>query len=55
MPGSPEFESNLAEVIQDPDLTTGARFTDNSKFYHLDYNYNFGHMWDWAEVQWRIC
>ena len=45
-PGSPEFESNLAEVIQDPDLTTGARFTDNSKFYHLDYNYNFGHMWD---------
>ena len=50
-PGSPEFESNLAEVIQDPDLTTGARFTDNSKFYHLDYNYNFGHMWDWAEVQ----
>ena len=51
LPGSPEFESNLAEVIQDPDLTTGARFTDNSKFYHLDYNYNFGHMWDWAEVQ----
>ena len=51
LPGSPEFESNLAEVIQDPNLTTGARFTDNSKFYHLDYNYNFGHMWDWAEVQ----
>jgi len=51
LPGSPEFNANLAEVIQDPDLTTGARFTDNSKFYHLDYNYNFGHMWDWAEVQ----
>ena len=51
LPGSAEFNANLAEVIQDPDLTTGARFTDNSKFYHLDYNYNFGHMWDWAEVQ----
>jgi len=51
LPGSEEFNANLAEVIQDPDLTTGARFTDNSKFYHLDYNYNFGHMWDWAEVQ----
>ena len=51
LPGSAEFNTNLAEVIQDPDLTTGARFTDNSKFYHLDYNYNFGHMWDWAEVQ----
>jgi len=51
LPGSPEFNANLAEVIQDPDLTTGAKFTDNSKFYHLDYNYNFGHMWDWAEIQ----
>ena len=51
LPGSEEFNANLAEVIQDPDLTTGARFTDKSKFYHLDYNYNFGHMWDWAEVQ----
>ena len=50
-PGSAEFETALAEVSADPDLTTGSRFQDNSKFYHLDYNYNFGHMWDWAEVQ----
>ncbi|MAZ06936.1 MAG: hypothetical protein CMM99_00490 [Rickettsiales bacterium] len=51
LPGSSEFESALSEVAADPDLTTGAKFQDNSKFYHLDYNYNFGHMWDWAEVQ----
>ena len=51
LPGSSEFESALSEVAADPDLTTGARFQDNSKFYHLDYNYNFGHLWDWAEVQ----
>ena len=34
LPGSEEFNSNLAEVIADPNLTTGAKFQDNSKFYH---------------------
>ena len=31
-------EGALAEVSSDPNLTTGAKFTDNSKFYHLDYD-----------------
>jgi outer membrane receptor protein involved in Fe transport len=51
IPGSPEFQSVFEQTIQDPDLSTGSRFQDNSKFYHSDANYNFSHLWDFAEVQ----
>jgi len=50
-PGSPEFQAAFNKSINDPDLTTGSRFQDNSKYYHADANYNFSHMWDVAEVQ----
>jgi len=51
IPGSEEYEAAFQTVINNPDLTTGAKFQDESKVYHSDFNYNFGHMWDWAEVQ----
>jgi hypothetical protein len=51
IPGTPEFQSVFNTVTSDPDLATGSRFQDNSKIYHSDVNYNFGHLWDWAEVQ----
>lgn len=51
IPGTTEFENVFNEVVQDPDLSTGSLFQDNSKFYHSDANYNFGHLWDAAEVQ----
>lgn len=51
LPGTPEFERVFNQVVEDPDLSTGSRFQDNSKFYHSDANYNFGHLWDGAEVQ----
>lgn len=51
IPGTPEFQAVFDRVTQDPDLTTGSRFADASKYYHADANYNFGHLWDWAEVQ----
>ena len=51
IPGSEEYETAFQTVINNPDLTTGAKFQDESKVYHSDFNYNFGHMWDWAEVQ----
>lgn len=50
-PGTPEFQAAFNQSINDPDLTTGSKFQDNSQIYHADANYNFGHMWDWAEVQ----
>jgi hypothetical protein len=51
MPGTQGYLDAFESVVNNPDLTTGAKFQDNSKVYHADFNYNFGHMWDWAEVQ----
>lgn len=51
IPGTPEFQATFDEVIRNPDLSEGSLFQDNSKFYHTDANYNFAHLWDWAEVQ----
>jgi len=52
LPGTPEFLQAFESVKSISDgFLTGSKFSDKSKFYHLDYNYNFGHMWDWAEVQ----
>jgi len=50
-PGTQEFNNVFNGIIQDPDLTTGSKFQDNSKFYHMDANYNFGHLWDAVEIQ----
>ena len=51
IPGTPEFQNVFDRVTNDADLTTGSRFQDNSKIYHGDANYNFSHLWNWAEVQ----
>lgn len=51
MPGSPQFANALATVIQNPDLTKGAKFIDQSKLYHADANYNFKELTDVVEVQ----
>ncbi len=50
-PGSPEFDRAFENSINDPDLATGSKFVDKSKYYHSDFNYNFGHLWDFAEIQ----
>lgn len=41
LPGTPEFENAFNEVISDPNLTTGAKFEDNTKLYNVDANYDF--------------
>ena len=51
LPGTPEFQAAFDKVTADPDLLTGARFTDNTKLYHVDANYNFQELIDWAEFQ----
>lgn len=50
-PGSPEFVSALNSVKSNPDLTQGAKFTDQSKIYHSDVNYNFKELIKFAEIQ----
>lgn len=50
-PGTPEFKSVFDRVIKDPDFATGAQFKDASKYYHVDGNYNFAHLWDVVDVQ----
>ncbi len=50
-PGTPEFYNALNTVIANPDLTTGAKFIDESKLYHTDVNYNFRELIDFAEIQ----
>ena len=50
-PGTPEFKSALNAIVSDPDLTTGAKFKDNTKIYHADGNYNFAYLThDFADI-----
>ena len=52
MPGTQAFESSLARITSDGNLTTGAKFIDNTKVRHIDANYNFSHLTqDFAEIQ----
>jgi len=50
-PGSPEFIEAFNKSINDPDLSTGSKFQDNSKIYHSDVNYNFSDLIEFAEIQ----
>ncbi len=40
-PGTPEFEAEFNRILNDPDVTTGAKFVDNTKMYVGEGNYNF--------------
>ena len=52
LPGTPGFQSAFNSVINDGDLTTGAKFIDNTKFRHVNGNYNLAHLIDdWADIQ----
>ena len=51
LPGTPEFEAAFQRSINDPDLSTGSKFQDASKYYHADANYNFSHLIDVVDIQ----
>jgi iron complex outermembrane recepter protein len=51
LPGTQEFKNAFEESINDPDLTTGSKFQDASKYYHADGNYNFAHLIDVVDIQ----
>ncbi|WP_347923543.1 TonB-dependent receptor [Pontimicrobium sp. SW4] len=50
-PGTPEFKAAFNRSVNDPDLKTGSKFQDASKYYHADGNYNFSHLIDFADIQ----
>ena len=51
LPGTAEFENAFNTSINNPDLSTGSKFQDQSKYYHADANYNFRDKIEFAEVQ----
>ncbi len=51
IPGTQAFADTLAEVAADPSLSTGSKFQDNTKLYHVDANMNLRDYIDWGEVQ----
>ena len=52
VPGTPQFQNAFNAVINDGDLTTGAKFIDNTQLRHVDANYNFSHLTsDFADIQ----
>jgi len=51
IPGTPEFKQAFNEVINDPDFKTGGKFIDNTNLKHVEGNYNFKDLIDFAEIQ----
>jgi outer membrane receptor protein involved in Fe transport len=49
-PGSAGFQTLFDKVITTP-LYTGSKFTDNTKLYHFDGNYNFKNLISFADIQ----
>ena len=50
-PGTPEYQAAFNRSTNDPNLITGSKFQDASKYYHADGNYNFSHLIDVADIQ----
>ncbi|MCF7566865.1 TonB-dependent receptor [Sabulilitoribacter arenilitoris] len=51
LPGTPEFKAAFNKSVNDPDLSTGSKFQDASKYYHTNGNYNLSHLIDFADIQ----
>ncbi len=52
IPGTAAFQSTFNRVINDGNLLTGAKFIDQTKFRHVNGNYNIAHLIDdWADIQ----
>ncbi len=50
-PGTPAFTNLFNEITSDPNLRTGAKLKDNTRYYHVEGNLNLRDYIDWAEVQ----
>ncbi len=50
IPGSDSFNEAKDRITSDGNLATGSKFTDASKIYHSDVNYNLSHLIDFADI-----
>ncbi len=41
LPGTPEFEREFKRIVNEPDVSKGSKFIDNTKMYVAEGNYNF--------------
>ncbi len=52
VPGTAEFDKAFNEVISNPDIASGgAKFADDTRIYHVDANYNFKNIVEFADIQ----
>ncbi len=51
IPGTKEFDQAFEDVTNDPDFRTGGKFIDNTNLKHIEANYNFKDLVDFAEIQ----
>lgn len=51
VPGTAGFNAAKTKITNDPNLTTGSKFVDNTKLYHADANLNLRDYIDFADVQ----
>ena len=51
VPGTPTFNDAFNKVVSDPNMATGAKFVDKTSLYHVDANYNFRDIIEFAEIQ----
>ena len=51
VPGTEGFQEAFDAVTADPNLTTGSKFQDQTKLYHVDGNYNLRDHIEWGEIQ----
>lgn len=51
LPGSKGYNDAFNKVISDPNLATGAKFVDDTRLYHVDANYNFVDLIEFADIQ----
>ncbi len=51
IPGTPAFNDAFQKVISDSDLATGAKFVDDTRIYHVEGNYNFNKIIEFADIQ----
>ncbi len=51
IPGTSAFKNAFEKIISDPDVSTGAKFVNETRMYHVEANYNSEKLIDFADVQ----
>ncbi|HEY5509649.1 MAG TPA: TonB-dependent receptor [Prolixibacteraceae bacterium] len=51
VPGTPAFSNAFEKIISDPNVSTGAKFVNDTRMYHVEANYNFEQLIDFADIQ----